>query len=384
METAIETKPAQNEAPGHAKISLANLKQALKTVGMAIERTATIPVLQCVRMEQVEDGLALESTNLDLYIRTVVAELGGPEKPILIPAAKFTAWAKLLDGEDVKITTTALRATVQCGRAKAVLPILSAAGWPDTTATNIKGDGISLVQGQFARALKFALIAMSVEESRYTLNGIKAEGDGTSLRLIATDGHKLMAYTMPCGEKIDVLLPGRFVKTLVPLLTDEDGGLDLTMNDKSILATIFADNKLLVASNKLAGTFPQWQAIMPKDKRTTVTIKVADLLPSLERALLMSGEYTALDLRFAQQLTVSAADANAGEATETVECTGGPADELHMRINGSYLLGLIKLLDSAATVDFGLPKDNMKPMLLKATPCEGETLDYIIMPMAIK
>ena len=375
------TAPAQTEAAGYAKISLNSLKHALKTVGMAIERTATIPILQCVRMEQIEDGLALESTNLDLYIRTVVQELGGPQNPIVIPAAKFTAWSKLLDGQDVSLTVTDRRATVQCGRAKAVLPVLAARDWPSTEVYNVKGDGITLVQGQFARALRFALISMCDDNSRYTLNGVKAESDGTNLRLISTNGHCMAVYTLPGTEKIDTLLPGRFVKTLVPLLTDEDGGIDLTMNDKHILASIFADTKLYVASNKLAGNFPAWNAVFPKDKRTPITVKVADLLPSLERVLLLSGEHTALDLHFAEQITLSAADATAGEATETVDFSGEHTEGLRTRINGKYLLDLVKLLDAESSLQIDLPKSNTNAMLFKATPHDGESIDYVIMPM---
>ncbi len=37
-----------------------------------------------------------------------------------------------------------------------------------------------------------------------------------------------MLYTVPCEEKVNLLLPGRLVKVLLPLLTDEDGGVDLT------------------------------------------------------------------------------------------------------------------------------------------------------------
>jgi hypothetical protein len=54
-----------------------------------------------------------------------------------------------------------------------------------------------------------------------------------------------------------------------------------------------------------------------------------------------------------------------------------------MRINGGYLLNLVKLLDAESTLNIDLPKSNQKPMLFKATPHEGETVDYIIMPLRI-
>jgi DNA polymerase-3 subunit beta len=327
MATAISPelaakKPAETpeSAPMKAAISLSNLKYALKIVGMAIERTATIPILQCVRMEQIQDGLALEATNLDVYVRVVMQELGGPEKPVVIPAEKFTAWTKLLAGDDVKISATDRRATMKCGRARAVLPVLPVTNWPSNEVYGMKAEGITLTQGDFARALRFALIAMSTEESRYTLNGILMQGNGEQLRLVSTNGHCLVVYTIPCTDKINLLLPGRFIKTLLPLLTDEDGGVDLAFNDRMILSSIDADTRVYVASTKLAGQFPNYEAVIPKNNEVKVTAKVADLLASLERCALLSEERSGLVvLNFGKQIVITAASSANGESEETVD-----------------------------------------------------------------
>ncbi len=377
-------KPADapEAPPMKAAITLSNLKHVLKIVGGAIQRTAMIPVLQCVRMEQIESGLALEATDLDVYIRAVVKELGGPEKPVLIPAEKFTAWTKLLSGDDVKISATDRRATVQCGRARAVLPVMPAANWPSNEVYGMKADGITLTQGDFARALRFTLIAMSTEESRYTLNGILLQGNGEQLHLVATNGHCLMVYTLPCAEKITLLLPGRFIKALLPLLTDEDGGIDLSFNDKMILSSIDADMRIYVASTKLAGQFPNYEAVIPKNNKVEVTVKVADLLASLKRCALLSDERSGLVvLTFDKQITITAASSANGESEETVDCVGSPKEPLRIGVNSEYLINLMKRLDGEVRIS--LPDSNQKPLLFNATPHDGETLGYVVMPMRV-
>jgi len=351
-------------------------------VGMAIERTATIPILQCVRMEQIQDGLALEATNLDVYVRVVMQELGGPEKPVVIPAEKFTAWTKLLAGDDVKISATDRRATMKCGRARAVLPVLPVTNWPSNEVYGMKAEGITLTQGDFARALRFALIAMSTEESRYTLNGILMQGNGEQLRLVSTNGHCLVVYTIPCTDKINLLLPGRFIKTLLPLLTDEDGGVDLAFNDRMILSSIDADTRVYVASTKLAGQFPNYEAVIPKNNEVKVTAKVADLLASLERCALLSEERSGLVvLNFGKQIVITAASSANGESEETVDCIGSPKEPLRIGVNSEYLINLMKRLDGEVSIF--LPDSNQKPLLFNATPHEGETLGYVVMPMRV-
>ncbi len=160
-----------------ASISLGNLKHALKITALANGKGNVIPTLQGVRMEQISTGLALEATDLDVFIRVVLPELGGPQKPVITPAEKFHAWAKLLDGKDVTLTTSGTRATVKCGRAKVVLPLIAHGNWPSNEIFNLKADGVTLTQGAFARALSFAQIAVSDESSRYTLNGIQMQGE---------------------------------------------------------------------------------------------------------------------------------------------------------------------------------------------------------------
>lgn len=372
-------------APTKAVLSLGNLKHALKMVGMAIERTAAIPVLQCVRIEQTPAGLALEATNLELSIRAVIAETGGPEKPLVIQAEKFTAWTKSLTGDSVKLSATDHRATMQCGRSRAVLPVLPVANWPAGSLFDaaLWANRITLTQGDLARALRFALIAMSTEQSRYTLNGIMASGDGNKLQLVATDGHRLMVYTLPSSEKLNLMLPGSLVKALLPLLDDEDGGIELSHNERAILTSIDGEDMAVhVASRKLTGIFPNWTAVYPKDKRTQVTVKAADMLASLERCALLSDERSGcVRLIFDDQITITASSPMNGEANETVECNGHPEAPLTIGVNGPYISGLLKKLDGDVTI--ALPMDGKSSLLFTATPHDGETLGYVVMPMRV-
>ncbi len=366
-----------------ATIGLSNLKHGLKITSMAGSKGSLIPTLQGVRMEQTAAGLELEATDLDVYIRVVLPETGGPEKPIVTPAEKFHAWTKLLSGDDVTLTANGARATVKCGRARAVLPLIAANSWPSSEIYNLKAEGITLTQGVLARALDFAQIAVSKEESRYTLNGVLLQGDGMQLQVVATDGHCLLHYTVPCEEKMTLLLPARLVKILLPLLTEEDGGVDLAFNDSHMLATIDAETKLYVGSPAMKGSFPNWQAVMPSDKRTDIEVPVAELSQSLERCALLSEDHVcAVDLSFeGGELTLHSASAVHGEADETVTYKGALKHPFKTRVNAEFLHALTRKLTGELAIS--IPASSDKPLYLKAAPHEGETLGYVVMPMRI-
>lgn len=377
MTQTAETPAA---APAKSAISLANLKHALKVVGMAIDRTATIPVLECVRIEQLADGLALEATNIEIYIRAVMQDYNGPQTPTVIPAEKLIAWTKLLTGEVVRISKAATRATVQCDRARAVLPLVPATHWPSSETYSIATKGVNFTQGSFARALKFALISVDSSASRYTLDGVQLNGDGMQLRIVATNGHCMTLYTVPSTEKIDLLLPTRIIKALLPLLDDEDGGVDIAFTEKVILASIDADMRFYVGGTRISGQFPNWQAVYPKDPRTNVTVNAARFLESLERTMLLSDERSnCLRFTFGEQITIEGSSEQNGEAHESVDYVGKLDSPFRIALNGEYLISLAKKLSGDITI--AVPADAQKPLLFKATPHEGETVEHIVMPM---
>jgi len=55
---------------------------------------------------------------------------------------------------------------------------------------------------------------------------------------------------------------------------------------------------------------------------------------------------------------------------------------LRVGVNAGYLIQLLKRLEG--DVRIALPKTNQSPLLFKATPKDGETLDYIVMPLRLE
>jgi DNA polymerase-3 subunit beta len=388
----VSTPPTTADEPkaegtaAKSVIALNHFKHALRVVGAAIQSRTTISILGCVRIEQLPAGLAIEATSLDVYIRALVPESSGPSKAVIMPAEKLLNWVKLLsapDGEargDVKISATRARATLLCGRSRVVIPVLDASNWPDNGILETKGDGITLKQGALARGLRFATIAVSDDASRYTLSGVLLAGDGTTLKLVATNGHCMMVYSIPCEERISLLLPSILVKALLPWLGDAAEGVDLTYSDKAILAAIAAPSPVSVASPKMAGSFPQWETVVPVDKRVEVTVAAADLLAALNRSALLADERSGLVVfNFSDKILLKSASVSSGESEETVDCIGAPETPLKIGINSEYVINLLSRLEGEVTI--ALPKDGQTPLVFKATPAEGETLTYIVMPM---
>lgn len=386
-ENAIMEATLEREAPAAEKaaISLIHLQHALATVAPAIPTgNATIPVLKSVRIEQLSEGLAFESTDLTLAIRALSPLSCGLQKPIVIPAERLINLAKLLQGQEVRITATAARATLKCGRNTASFPLMSASLWPDNrNLFRAEGVGVTFRQQDLARALKFASICIGAEE-RYTLNGVLMQGDGKNVRFVSTDGNRMMIYTINSAEKVDAtLIPQRLVKALTPMLSGDDG-VNIAADEKLIVASIPAETPVFVSTKRIVGKFPQWEAAVPKNPQAEVTVNAKEFLLCLERAVLLGNDETkAVALTFGEgAIKIESNDPQAGEAQEFVDANGTPENPFRTGVCATFLIQLLKKLDGE--VKIAIPKEPGSAMLFKATPAENETLAYIVMPMRLE
>ena len=85
---------------------------------------------------------------------------------------------------------------------------------------------------------------MSVEETRYYLNGIymHALKEENKLRTVSTDGHRLsrVDMTLPdgSGEIPGVIIPRKTIMEIRKLLEDEEGMVNLSVSDNKIMLSI--------------------------------------------------------------------------------------------------------------------------------------------------
>jgi DNA polymerase III subunit beta len=390
MNDVLDTETTQTIA-AKGVFNLAHLQHALEIVTPAIAKCSDmLPILRSIRIEQKPEGLAIEATDLILSIRVLAAETCGLSGPVIIPAEKFANWVKLLSGEDLKLSVNKRRATMHCGSARGAFPVLDTKSWPLNDRFGACETAITLKQSTLARALRFALIAISKEESRYTLSGALIVGDGKRITLVATDGHCMMVYTFPSEAKINTLLPLQFVKALLPLIADGTGTMTLGSEDPLILATIASEMTINLSCSKLQGSFPNWRAVIP-DKtswgRREVRLDAGNLLLCLERCILFSkGDCHAVKLTFGDmEVVLESSDPQSGESRESLGYVDHPAEtfsDFRIGINADYLVRLLRKLDGELLIE--LPESNQSALLFRAAPAEGETLEYVIMPMRIE
>src|SRR5205823_6666401 len=170
--TAPGTAREEDQAMEFSVTKSALLNELSMTQGV-VERKTTIPILSNLLVEAKGSQLTITATDLELSIRTSCEAKVKKEGAGTIPAKKLLELVRLLPEGEIKVKLVEM--------AKENFPAL-----PAMPHTLVKIPA-AILQSLIAKT-KFAI---SMEESRYTLNGGLLILRPDTLAMVATDGHRL-------------------------------------------------------------------------------------------------------------------------------------------------------------------------------------------------
>ncbi|MBX7144859.1 MAG: DNA polymerase III subunit beta [Oligoflexia bacterium] len=331
-------------------ISKAELTKALFATESIVEKRATMPILSNVLLSATDGKLKISATDLEITALTSVPAKVKSGGSTTVNAKVFSDIVrelpdsdinlKLSEGERLSITTkgTTLRMN---GVSAEEYPSLPGVGFEARSKVSAK---------EFLEMINKTIYAVSQDETRFILNGVCFEmiGDGKgkkadrSLRLVATDGHRLAMITRPIkgldfSERVVVPRKGLSeVRKLISFEEDREIGLDIR---EGFLLIETPSGK--VSMRLLDGEFPDYNQVIPKQEGTRAKLNGEDLSQALRRVALMvtdKGKCVRLDFTD-KALRISSSSPELGEAREelAVEYAGKP---LSVGFNAKYVLDI--------------------------------------------
>src|ERR1700761_7385932 len=168
-----------------------DLLAPLQSVIGVVERRQTMPVLANVLLSAKENRLNITGTDLEVELvatSMVSVQQGGD---ITVPGRKLLdIFRSLPEKVSVTLSTEGERMSIRAGKSRFTLATLPAAEFPLVEEINSL-QTLSVPQGEFRRLIDKTHFSMAQQDVRYYLNGLLLETEGTSLRAVATDGHRL-------------------------------------------------------------------------------------------------------------------------------------------------------------------------------------------------
>jgi DNA polymerase-3 subunit beta len=351
-----------------------------------VEKKSTIPILSNVLIETANDSMiSLVATDLDVSLQTTCAAESARTGSIVLQARKLFEIVRNLpdaeinfakeDNDWVKIVCASSEFRI-VGQAKEHFPAIPTADKA----------GVTIPAAVLHSLINRTVFAITQEESRYALNGALLSFGQGRLQMVATDGHRLALAAAGLDQALDanadqlkVIVPKKALIELARLTAGVDEDVELSRDENHLYFEI--QNRYLT-SRMLAGQFPNYDLVLPKNNDKAITLNVDRIAQAIRRAALMADERShgvKVDLANGT-LSITSQSADVGEAKEMIplDYTG---DNLSIGFNAQYVLDFLGVVGTDEVVfEF---KDEQSPALLRPSGDGGSDYKYVVMPMRL-
>jgi DNA polymerase-3 subunit beta len=358
------------------------LVRPLQLVCSIVERRATLPILSNILLRAQGSQLSMTSTDMELEMIATLPVAVEQEGKTTVSARKLLDIVRALPSDaTISFNVNDHKAQVKAGKSRFSLATLPSEDFPASEGAQYQ-DEINLPQSALKALLDETSFAMASQDVRYYLNGLLLEREGTVLRTVATDGHRLalgsLTTATPVEEKNNVIVPRKAIIELGRLLSDTDDEVKIAFSQQQIkveLPDIHFTTKLI------DGQFPNYERVIPVGGDKEVLAERDALKQALSRAAILSNDkHRSVRIQLQPNLlkaTVTNQEQESAEEEISVEYDG---DELEIAFNNAYLLDLLGAMpDEKVKILF--TNDTSRALVIPAD--EKYERQYVVMPMRL-
>lgn len=262
------------------------------------------------------------------------------------PATKLFNISKVLDGEmDISLGKD-LWAKITCGKAKYRVSTMESNRFPPVPERT--GSAISLDYETLASMIKATAFAITNEESRYTLNGVKLEIANGKGKMVATDGHRVAYIEEDVKGTFNEFLPKKSLDYLTKL---PKTALSIYQDENRLF---FVAEDAVMITTKITGSFPNYEMVTKLPVATEFSVVAGELKKSLARILANSTDKInaiTLDIR-KDELTLSTVTLESGESEDSVEIEYKGAN-CAINLNSAFMQDFLASLSDTETLHVG-------------------------------
>jgi DNA polymerase III subunit beta len=365
------------------RVEAIKLAERLGLIQGIAERRATMPILSHVLVLASGGKIQLTATDLETTMTTWCDVSVLKDGSLTIPARKLYEIVKELPLQgEIEIEEIGNHWT----QIKAQSATFKIAGLPAEDFPSIPqlpSDNLFQIESRaLDNMIAKTIFAVSPDDLRRNLSGIYFEKrEGRTLRLVATDGHRLSLAENAIEDDIKlkkgVVVPKKGVSELRKMVKLDEyvkigcGKTDFVAQSRGISLIV----RLIDAE------FPDYRQVIPENTKLTIHVKRDEFLSALRRVSILSAERTkSVKISIGSgKMTLTSVSPELGEASEVVplDLAGDP---LELGFNARYLMDVLEVVGQDAVQL--LITDELSPVVIKPAVDE-EVYISVIMPMRV-
>ncbi len=359
-------------------ISRPQLTNALELLTRISTKHVTLPVLQCALLEAREQKLTLKATNLELSIEVVVPCRVVEEGVVAIPATTLMQSLQYDTENEITLRVEAGVLLLESKKTNTSIKSISHEEFP--TINRLVGEKILINRSLFSLGIKTTAFAASLSSIKPELGSVYIQQKREqSLTFVATDSFRLMEKTVSQKGVIlpqNLLIPQKNAVEISRLCDLLESDPELVVSENQC-ALSFIKEGVYITSRLVAGSFPDYEQIIPKEYVTKVTVLKGDLLKAFKKTSIFLNKYQQVTLSVLEgNITLSSQNSEVGHITDSIGASV-EGDELTLNFNQQYIVdSLGHITDESIIMNFaGLGR----PLVI--TGVSDKSLRYLVMPM---
>lgn len=358
---------------------LEKLRSAVSKTEKITTKKASLPVLECLLLEVVNNSLVIRSTNLDIGIEiTVPVKVKTPGR-VAVPAGVLSQFLSNLptDGS-VELEHNEKTLVISGDTFRTEIKTQDDTEFPSIPSVE-SGNETEISTKQIVTGFRSVWYAASPSSMKPELSSVYmySDDDG-ALYFVATDSFRLAEKIIPDAkiDDISILIPHRNVAEIIRALADVDTSATITVGENQV--TIITDD-IYISSRLIDGNFPDYQKIIPNSSQVTVTVSTQNFADTLRVSDIFSDKFNQLTVTADPQknkLSLTTSNADVGENTTDipVDING---EEITINFNHRYITDSFQSIN---TDKLSLSLSANAPMVLR--PAGDNTFQYLVMPMS--
>ncbi|WCE29753.1 DNA polymerase III subunit beta [Vibrio sp. SCSIO 43137] len=358
-----------------------HLIKPLQQVSGALGGRPTLPILGNLLLKVEDNALYMTATDLEVELVARVALEGEFEAgSITVPSRKFLDICRgLPDDAVITLLLDGDRVQLKSGRSRFSLATLPAADFPNIEDWQSELE-VSLPQVELRSLIEKTQFSMANQDVRYYLNGMLFEIDGSTLRSVATDGHRMAVSQASLNAEFNnqqVIVPRKGVQELVRLLDAPEEMVTLQIGQSNVRAEV---NNFTFTSKLVDGRFPDYRRVMPQSSNKTLEAGCDELRQCFSRAAILSNEkFRGVRVNLSgAEMRITANNPEQEEAEEVLD-VDFQGEDLEIGFNVSYVLDVLNTL-RCDKVRISMTDANASALIENA---EDDSAMYVVMPIRL-
>lgn len=316
------------------------LADAVAWTTRVIDARPSNPILAGIRLEAADGALRLSAFNYEISARDHI-EAGVDESGSILVLGKLLAdITKSLPSEKTYLSANSTTLTITSGKSTFTMQLMPNAEYPDLPS-------MPSMLGQvdaptFIQAVSQACVAVSREENRPVLTGVRIQFDGDKVVLTSTDRFRLARATFSWSPQdptvhTTTLVRGSLLRDVSRSLNERQNlTLDFDTENPSLLG--FDNAGRSSTSQLIDGEFPAVDRLFADDYPIQAVIDKQSLIGAIKRVALVAERDAPIRMVFSgQELTLSAGAVDEAQAKEIID-VDMDGDDITVAFNPSYLI----------------------------------------------